>query len=99
LSSEQEVVGSNPTGGTTLKFKERYVNYVINGQTYSFTSADLLILILLIVWSYCWKVPAIWRSVKNENKKWFVVFIIINTFGILEIAYLMYFSKKPDSEK
>jgi len=70
------------------------MDYVVNGKNFAFTNSDIVILLLLTIWSYGWKIPAIWRTVKNENKKWFVALLILNTFGILEIAYLMYFSNK-----
>ena len=74
------------------------MDYMINGQKYIITNSELLIFLLFTIWSYCWKIPAVWKSVKNENKKWFIVFIFINTLGILEIAYLMYFSDRPKSK-
>jgi hypothetical protein len=71
------------------------MDYVVNGKDYVINNSELVVLCILTIWSYCWKIPAIWRSVKSGNKKWFIAFIFINTFGILEIAYLMYFSEKP----
>jgi len=71
------------------------MDYVVNGQTHVVSNSVLFTIIVLSIWSYCWKIPAIWRSVKNDNKKWFIAFIFLNTLGVLEIAYLMYFSKRP----
>ena len=50
-------------------------------------SLNLLIL-LLIVWTLFWKGYALWLAAKNNNKKWFVALIILNTAGILEIIYV-----------
>jgi hypothetical protein len=52
-----------------------------------------IILVVMIVWSLIWKGMALWKSARNGQKKWFIVCLILNTLGILEIAYLFYFSK------
>lgn len=45
-------------------------------------------------WEIGWKGWALWRSAKQNDKPWFVVLLLINTVGILPIAYLFVFSKK-----
>lgn len=45
-------------------------------------------LIVLIVWSLFWKGLALWRAGRRGQPWWFVVMLIINTVGILEIIYL-----------
>lgn len=52
-------------------------------------------LILLAAWSLVWKGWALWIAARKEQKVWFVVFLIVNTVGILEIFYIFYFSKQP----
>ena len=47
-------------------------------------------LILLLVWSLVWKGLALWRAAKRGEKIWFVVFLLVNTLGILEIIYLFF---------
>ncbi len=59
-----------------------------------FAGAGGLILLLLIIWSLIWKGLALWKSAREGSKVWFVVFLIVNTIGILEILYLYIFSKK-----
>ena len=49
---------------------------------------------LLIAWSLAWKGMALWRAARRGEMAWFVVFLIVNTAGILEILYLYVFSKK-----
>ena len=53
-----------------------------------------IILLILAVWTIPWKVYAVWLAVKNNHKKWFVVLIILNTVGILEIFYIFKIAKK-----
>ena len=52
---------------------------------------------VLIIWSLVWKGLALWKSAHNESRTWFVILLIINTFGILEIIYY-YFLDKGDDE-
>ena len=59
-----------------------------------FAGVGGLILLLLIVWSLIWKGLALWKAARTGSKVWFVVFLIVNTIGILEILYLYVFSKK-----
>jgi hypothetical protein len=52
----------------------------------------------LIVWTLFWKGYSLWVSAKNNQKKWFVVLLIFNTFGILEIIYIFYVAKKNSAD-
>jgi hypothetical protein len=54
------------------------------------------LLILLLLWSLPWKAMALWRAAKRDQKIWFVIFIIFNTIGILEILYLFIFGKEKN---
>lgn len=51
-------------------------------------------LILLIVWTIPWKGLALWKCAKNSQKIWFMIFMVVNTLGILEILYLTLWQKK-----
>ncbi|HCX27761.1 MAG TPA: hypothetical protein DHI91_01315 [Candidatus Portnoybacteria bacterium] len=51
-------------------------------------------LIILLIWSVVWKGIALWKAAKNEDLGWFVVLLVVNTVGILEILYIYVFSKK-----
>ena len=53
----------------------------------------LVIILLLVIWSTVWKGLALWKAARNGHKGWFVVMMIINTAGILEIIYILAFSK------
>lgn len=54
-------------------------------------------ILLLFVWSTAWKAWALWIAAKKDQKVWFLIFIIVNTVGVLEIFYIFYFSKQPSS--
>lgn len=51
----------------------------------------------LTVWALVWKGMALWRASQNKQKKWFIALLILNTFGILEIVYLFYFSRSKEN--
>jgi hypothetical protein len=68
-------------------------------HNWTFTRSDLVIVLLALVWTYVWKGIALWRAGRNEQKGWFVVLVILNTLGILEIVYLLGFQSKPKRYK
>jgi hypothetical protein len=49
---------------------------------------------VLLVWSILWKGLALWNAAKHSQRNWFIVILIINMVGILEIIYLFRFAKK-----
>lgn len=51
---------------------------------------------IAIVWSLVWKGFALWRAARNNSLAWFIVMLIINTLGILEIIYIFAFSIKTN---
>lgn len=60
------------------------------------------LLLLLLAWSLVWKGLALWRAVKLDQKVWYVVILVVNTVGILEIIYLLVTqqkAKKSQTEK
>jgi len=65
-------------------------NYFL--QTYGWLA--VVALIILLIWSVVWKGIALWKAAKNEDLGWFVVLLVVNTVGILEILYIYVFSKK-----
>jgi hypothetical protein len=48
------------------------------------------VLIGLAVWELAWKGLALWKAAKVGQKVFFVAILVINTIGILPIAYLIY---------
>lgn len=62
-------------------------------QQYTFAAP---IFLLLIIWSLIWKGIALWKSARNSHKIWFIVILIVNTVGILEIIYLLCCNKKKN---
>ncbi len=75
-------------------------SFTVAGMNYMATpgmqTTFLIILTIAAVWSLIWKGFALWYSARNHQKVWFVVMIIFNTLGILEILYLLFFRKNKN---
>lgn len=64
------------------------LNYLLNDPKFQ------ALFFVLTIWSLIWKGFALWKSAKNNQRNWFIAMLILNTFGIIEITYIFYFSKK-----
>jgi len=51
------------------------------------------IILILLIWSLIWKALALWHSAKKGNRVWFILLLVINSLGILELFYLFYVEK------
>ena len=54
---------------------------------------------LILLWTLPWKAVALWKAARRAHLGWFVALVILNTLGILDIIYILVFSKrtkKPD---
>jgi methionyl-tRNA synthetase len=49
------------------------------------------LLFLALLWTIVLKGFALWHAARNEQKWWFIALLVINTLGILEIIYLIWF--------
>lgn len=52
------------------------------------------ILVLVTLWSIPWKGVALWKAAQLSHKRWFIVLLIVNTFGILDIIYIYFVARK-----
>jgi hypothetical protein len=48
---------------------------------------------LILAWTLLWKGLALYRAGANRSPGWFVVLLVLNTLGILEILYFFIFSR------
>lgn len=63
-----------------------------------FMAWGAILIPVIIIWSSVWKGIALWKAARNNSIPWFVVLLIINTLGILEILYIYVFSKKKEEK-
>jgi predicted permease len=50
------------------------------------------LIIILLVWIIIWKALALWKSARRNQPVWFIVLLVVNTMGILEILYIFLFA-------
>ena len=48
----------------------------------------IFFMIIAALWTVFWKGLALWHSARNKDNIWFIVFLFVNTLGILDIIYL-----------
>ena len=53
-----------------------------------------LVVGIVALWVLFWKGCALWIASKNNHKWWFLILLIVNTLGILELIYIFYVAKK-----
>lgn len=63
-----------------------------------FMLALLPFIALIAVWTIIIKGYALWTAARSGQKWWFVALLVINTIGILEIIYLIWFSLKGSNK-
>ncbi len=61
------------------------------------TSMLAPIIAIVVLWTVILKGFALWHAARNSQKWWFIALLIINTLGILEIIYLIWFRTKSPS--
>jgi Family of unknown function (DUF5652) len=61
-----------------------------------FTGAFVTIVFVVLLWTLVLKGVALWFAARGGQKRWFIALLVINTGGILEIVYLIWFrAPKP----
>ena len=48
----------------------------------------LILILVIVVWEAFWTYKACWLAAKQDQKKWFLFFLIFNLLGIPEILFL-----------
>ena len=62
-------------------------------------NVQVLLILIVVLWTIPWKGVALWRAARNQDRRWFVLLLLINTLAILEILYIFIFSKKKEQEQ
>jgi len=56
------------------------------------------VLLILVLWSIFWKGWALWKAARGGQKYWYIALLLVNSLGILEIIFLIFFQKKPKAK-
>lgn len=54
----------------------------------------LPLIAIVLIWSVVIKGIALWKAARNGHKVWFIVLLLVNGLGVLELIYLIWFSKE-----
>lgn len=54
----------------------------------------LWLIIVITLWSIPWKGIALWKAAQLSHKKWFILLLLVNTIGILDIIYIRFIARK-----
>ena len=65
--------------------------------TPGFMSIFVPFLLAITLWTIVLKGFALWYAARGSQKGWFIVLLVVNTLGILEIIYLIWFRQKNQS--
>lgn len=65
-------------------------------QYQEFINNNWPLFILLAAWTLIWKGIALWKAARHSDKVWFVVMLIVNSIGILEIIYIFAVARKKE---
>lgn len=58
----------------------------------------LAFIVTLSVWSLAWKGIALWKAARLSHKNWFIALLVVNTLGLLDIAYIFLVARKEEGE-
>jgi len=65
--------------------------------TPQFISIFAPLILVVVLWTIILKGYSLWYAARGSQKWWFIVLLVVNTLGILEIIYLIWF--RPKSAK
>ena len=52
---------------------------------------------VLALWTVFWKGIALWMAARRDHLAWYVILLVLNTVGILEMVYIFSVApKQPD---
>lgn len=52
-----------------------------------------IVAILFLIWVVFWKGLALWKAARKRQLVWFVILLVVNTLGLLEVAYIFYLNR------
>ena len=71
---------------------------LISQNAMPFAGIGGVLFIAMMLWSLVWKGFALWRAARRKESTWFIILLIFNTIGILEIIYYFLIAKTDKKE-
>lgn len=81
-----------------MAYQDFYYEWISNYLGVSLTVA-IIIALVIAIWTIIWKGIALWKAAGKKQLYWFIILLILNTLGILEILYIYVFSKMDLKKK
>lgn len=70
------------------------MNITLTDATFSSLPEWFLpVMLVLVVWTFVWKGLGMWHAARKKNVTWFVILMLFNTVGILDMIYLFGIAK------
>ena len=92
-------LGRGFDGGFSSCFNSSFTGGFAGGPVWMQSLLPFMVLIpIILLWSLFWKGLALWHSGRKGNGWWFIILLLVNTLGILEIIYLFGVLKLKFSE-
>jgi hypothetical protein len=57
--------------------------------TLNISTTWLYVITVLAIWDLAWRGVALWKASKKGQNVWFIVLLVINSVGLLPIAYIL----------
>ncbi|MEK6928235.1 MAG: DUF5652 family protein [Nanoarchaeota archaeon] len=70
---------------------------IISDSVNNFLLAHPILVSIVMLWALIWKGFSMWKAAQNKSLPWFVILLVINSLGILDILYIFVFSKMNSS--
>lgn len=62
------------------------------------STAGAITLLILVFWSLVWKGIALWKAARRSSTAWYIVLLVLNTAGILEIIYIFLVAPRQEEK-
>ena len=82
--------------GCQQVFKVFLIHYIMYDYLFNMSSElgiNVWLLSIILIWSFLWKLAAMWKSARRGSWIWFIILALVNTVGILDILYIFVFSE------
>lgn len=56
------------------------------------------LILVVVLWTVVLKGYSLWYAARNSQKWWFIALLVVNTMGILEIVYLIWYRPKSSTQ-
>jgi len=77
---------------------ELQLETAINAYIATIPTPQLILFISFMFLVLALKGFALWTAAQKSDKGWFIALLFLNTLGILEIVYLLFFSKRDTTK-